>query len=470
MHDGSARRLGLLACLLGGLGAAAPAAAQPAQTAPARAQLIPYADPAFGFELKVPAGWTYDRTRFQEFEDSIGLLRGTAPGGREALQILVFRSFPMKPFEDWIVDFGKALAQTSDSKGVKWETVQLPPRAGAVLTFSSKLGADTLRSHCLCVPFDPNTVWVLVYSATVFGEQEAQRARALFDELTASLRVLYDPAEAERLAPALDRGKALLARLRARAGQVEIDDAPYTYEISVAGKPIGYLLRRISREEYVFSGPRARRRYAKDGLRVRERSWRFDDDGTVRFSRLDLFSSFDLRSELIEYQQTQLPAPDVQPQTPLVKVDQVIREDDVLFSSYTTSLDRTLPDPAKPISVGPVYLDLAWVRLLPGLLAGEPPEPHTVAIYNTETRALLAHTVTPCGPQDLPGHTGPVLAFETRDGFIDRPSRLYTDSRGTLLRLEAGDLLLTRVPAAEIERKYGPRRDAARARFGLRED
>jgi hypothetical protein len=55
-----------------------------------------YADPAFGFELQVPAGWVYDRTRFHNFKDSIGLLRGHAPGGRRGLQIQIFRNFPVQ--------------------------------------------------------------------------------------------------------------------------------------------------------------------------------------------------------------------------------------------------------------------------------------------------------------------------------------------------------------------------------------
>lgn len=442
-------------------------AAQQPQPVSAHQQLVPYADPAFGFELRVPAGWSYDRSRFQEFEESIGLLRGSAPAGRQALQIMVFRSFRMKPFEDWVVDFGKALAELTRSARVDWETIRIPPRAGAVLSYRSKVGVDTTQSHYLCVPFDPHTVWVLVYRGVALSEQDQQRLRAEFDSIAQSLKVHYDPQDAERLGPALDRGKVVLDKLRQRAADVRIDDTEHAFEIMVAGEAIGYLTRRVTREEYTFSHRNARRRYAKDGLRVRERSWRFAEDGTVRHARLDLFSSFDLRSELIEYQQTQFPAPDVQPQVPLTKTDQVIREDDVLFSSFTTSLDRALPNPGKPVNVGPVYLDLAWVRLLPELLMTEPREPHAFAIYNTETRALLAHTIQFKGEHKLAGHSGPAFAFEIREGFIDKPSRTYVDERGGLLRLEAGQVLLERVPREQLERKYGPRRDATRKRFGI---
>ena len=121
-----------------------------------------------------------------------------------------------------------------------------------------------------------------------------------------------------------------------------------------------------------------------------------------RYSHLDAFSSFDLRSEVVEYQQVHIPAPDVPDAQPLIKTDQVIREDEVLVSSFTTSLDKGLPNPRKPIEVGPVYLDLAWVRLLPGLLLSGNDEPRAFAIYNTETRSLVQHLITPQGEKKLP--------------------------------------------------------------------
>lgn len=438
---------------------------QDTQPAPTSMPTVNYTDAAFGFELELPAGWDYDRTRFQEFKNSLGLLRARDPGGRRSLQIIVFRSFDMKPFEDWIVDFGKASAELTNSERVDWETWKLPPRAGAILTFSSMLGAMPVRTHYLCVPFDPSTVWVLIYTGPAAGDDERRQVRREFDQVTATLRIHYDPEESARLTPALERGKALLEKLHAQAARVRLDETEYLYDFALAGKPVGYLQRRISREEYVFSGPQARKRYAKDGVRVRERSWRFAEDGTIWYVRVDLFTSFDGQSEMIENRQIQIPPPDIQPQQLVTRLDQVVREADALFSSYTTSRDKTLPDPSKPISVGPVYLDQAWERLLPGLLLGGSEEMHAVAIYSSETRSLLSHTIKPLGQRKLPGTDTPAYAFEVRDGFIGRPSRSYTDERGTLLRLEAGDLTLTRTPRESIEKKYAARRDEARKRF-----
>jgi len=101
------------------------------------------------------------------------------------------------------------------------------------------------------------------------------------------------------------------------------------------------------------------------------------------------------------------------------------------------------------------------------LLRDSPPEPLAAAIYDGETRALVAHTVRPLGERKLGGYDGLAHAYEVRDGFIDRPSLLYCDERGNPLRLEAGELIVTRISRHEADRKYGPRRDEARRRFSL---
>ncbi len=454
----------LLAILVAAVGwRTAPVAGQASQPS---GDWVAYTDPSFGFELRVPNGWEYDRTRFQPFKDCVGLLRGRDPAGRRGLQVMVFRSFPMPPFEEWIVDFGRSSAELLNSPRTDWETWRLPPRAGAILTYTSKLGAVTTRGHYLCLPFDPNTVWVLTYTGAISGEAEQPQVRSEFEQIIGSLKVHYDPEEAERLAPAYDRGRALIGRLRGQP-KLRLDEDRHFYEVGVAGRPVGYLERRIAREEYVFSAPDAKRRYAKDGVRVRERSWRFAEDGTVLYGRLDLFSSLDLRSELMENEQMQLPPAGVAGE-PLVRTEKVVREDGVLYASGTTSRDTGLPDPGKPIEVGPVYLDQAWARLLPGLLLSEQDmQPVAVAVYNFDTRALVSHQIVPRGERPLEGFEGPTFVFEVREGFIAQPGTLWCDERGTLLKLDTRDLTLTRMGAAEIERKYGPRRDAARERYKI---
>ena len=93
-----------------------------------------------------------------------------------------------------------------------------------------------------------------------------------------------------------------------------------------------------------------------------------------------------------------------------------------------------------------------------------------MAVYSWEVRALLCHVIRFLGERPAPGHEGRAFAFEVREGFVDAPTLLCTDSRGTLLRLESGDLLINRVPREEIERKYAARREAASKRFQPAQD
>ncbi len=494
-------------CLAVGVGLASGAivGAQTAQSTSSPASgpaMIPYADTAFGFEMRVPAGWDYDRARFQQFKDSVGLLRGRSPGGQQALQVQIFRIQPnvvpgaanrpervdLPSFEDWVIEFSKALAESGDAVPFKAEELAaegenrqqnalvqidpwpLPPRSGALLAYQTRIGANTARTLTLCMPFDASTVWVLVLTGVANDAAQAAQLRADCECIARTLTIQYDPADVQQLGAAFERGRKIIDQVRAVGSQVRLNEAEEYYDISLGGKGIGYLRRRIARAEHEFTSPGARFRDTRPGLRVWERSWRFADDGTVRKTRLDMFSSFDRQDELIEHQTTQIPALDVQPQQLLVKTDQVIRKKDVLFSSFTTNLDRTLPEPGKPLGTGPVYLDLAWVRVSPGLLLKAPPEAHAFAIYDTETRALSSQTMTPLGERKLEGVEGPVFAFEVREGLVSRPARTYTDARGTLLRMEAGDLVVRRVTKAEVEKAYGAKRDAAAKRFNLQDD
>lgn len=83
----------------------------PAGSATPSPNLIPHVDPTFGFELGIPAGWSYDRARFEQPEGAIGLLRGRNPAGAQALQVLVFRDFEVAGFPAWLDGFARRLAE-----------------------------------------------------------------------------------------------------------------------------------------------------------------------------------------------------------------------------------------------------------------------------------------------------------------------------------------------------------------------
>ena len=427
---------------------------------------VPYSNPAFGFEMQVPAGWTYDRARYQGPAGALGLLRGERPDGTEILEILIYRSFEMKGFPAWVDAFASELGKLHGTKQVevkRWKKAS--PRPGALLTLDVKVGGYLTRTHYVCVPFDPSTVWVAALASRVPDKSAERALRKRFEEIAGSLSISYDPVEVEQIAAAFDRGMVICRKLKTTASEVSADGVERYYDIRVGGKSIGYLMRWMRREHQALDDPRFSGR-SKEGLRVHEESWRFADDGTVRCTELDMFSSLDMRSELIENRSTQIPATDVASQRLYIELDQCVREGNGLFSSFSTNVNAELPDPRPPVPIGPRYLDLAWVRMLPRLLRDAPSEMHAFAVYDSQTRALTVYTIRPLGPDKIPGPGGGAgYAFEVGEGFATRPSRVYTDAMGNVVRIEAGDLVVQSTTKDDVERRYSDRRAPARLRL-----
>ncbi len=446
---------------------AAGALAQTTQPAAPQSGTMPFCDPTFGFEMQLPAWWTYDRARFQGPAGALGLLRGHDASGNQALQILIFRGTEATAFDRWLSDFKGKLAVLHGKAHIAQRNLKSANRQRTIFVIDPQVGASRTVTHYLCISFDPNTVWTLVLASVISTPAEQEALDKAFDTLAESVNVLYEPLEVKQISAAFDRGLEILKSLRATATQVEIDPTERYYEISIEGKPIGYLMRWQRRENEALTDPRIRGSKHKDGLRVSEVSWRFADDGTARSTELNLFTSFDQRSELIENHNTQVPAPDAPTQRLYIELDQCVREDDTLFSSFSTNLQPNLPDPRPPLPIGPRYLGLAWVRMLPELLLNKPSEDYAFAVYDLQVRALSVHLIRPLGPATVPGPGGGSgFAFETRDGFVTQPSKLYTDDKGNLLRMESGTFALAPISRAEAEQRYGARRDAAQAKMG----
>jgi hypothetical protein len=425
---------------------------------------MPYVDPTFGFELRVPAGWSYDRSRFEAPQGAIGVLRGSAPDGLQALQILIFRNMDTPEFSVWLEDFLERMGQVHGGRRVPESHTALEGGERAIMLIDARTTGRRTQTYYVCVPFDARTVWVLVLASAVANDADEQAVRACVEQIADSVQVLYDRVEAHQIEAAFERGLAVLRELRVGAAHIDIDATEHFYEFVVAGQPVGYLVRQTRPEERPLDDPRFPARLVR-GLRVREESWRFAEDGTVRHTEINLFSSFDLRNELIEHRSTLIPAADVPSQRLYIELDQCVRQGDALVSSFSTNVEPGLPDPQPPLPIGPRYLDLAWIRLLPRLLLAAPQEWYAFAAYDSQTRALGVYMIRPQGSGPVPGSGVDGLSYETREGFMPQASRVYTDQRGHVMRMESGDLAVVQVSRAEVEQRYAARREPARQRM-----
>lgn len=430
----------------------------------ASGETIPFVDVSFGFRMRLPAGWAYDRTGFFGPGESVGLLRGKAADGRATLQVLIFPNSAAEPFDKWLETFAKMAAEIADAQGGKAVPRPLGQREAAVISIAARFGADQTVTLYYCVPLDATTTWVFSFSTLVASAENDEPARRAFEKIVDTLNVTYDPAAAERIREELRAGlKFQEKRLRPHIAGVLVDPTRRCYEILLAGKPIGYLTREASREQASLDDPRFTKA-GKDGIRVRERSWRFMPDGVVHHSRVDLFTSNDQSTELAEIHVAQIPPGDA---PPLIKIDQYVREENVLFSTYRTSVDNGLREPRAPIRVGQTYMGLAMTRMLPTLLGPGDGPPLAFTVYDADTRALITHVIDPLGPRDVPETGGKSLnAFETREGFVGQPAMTYTDPDGAVVRIQAGDLTFNRASEEELEARYAAKRDAAEAKLG----
>ncbi len=443
------------------------------QTTAARdcpATTIPFVDKTFGFSMRLPAGWTYDRTGFFGPGGSLGALRGASPDGRATLQILVFRELKTPVFSEWVEYFSKQLGAINGTQRVRVQGTTVAGRPAAFVIVDARLGIDQTRTTYCCVRFDEGTIWVFSY-AQVLGKALADRSPAQGDRtvpvsprikrLTDSLRVIYNAPLARQMAVALQRGRAYLARfaLQDAIRSLRLDTAERYYEIRIKGRAVGYMTRRVQPDTEPLQDARPGVR-GKEGLHIREQSYVFADDGSVDYARIDLFSSRDGETDLYEIWNAQIAPPGADNQPVRMTRDQCMREQDTLFSTFTTNADRGLPAPRRPLKLDKSYLGLAWVRALPGLLGTSPQPALGFTIYDTETRTLVTHVITALGSRPLPEHAGQTAyAYETRAGFVETPGIVYTDAYGNLLRFEAGDFVLRQSTKAEIERRFGQRRD-----------
>lgn len=436
---------------------------------------IPFVDRGFGYELALPAGWRYDRTAFFGPGGSLGLLRGFGARGQESLQILLFRNVKPCTMQEWTEFFSRQLGGVSGVTGVavkfQEKTTDAGSRPFGYVLVRARDGADRIETVYYCTHFDESTIWIFAKAGVLPADAAPPpTANAGFDvpadfqTIVKSLRVTYDPAIAEEMRKALERGKEWLAeyKLQEAIRALRLDEETRFYEIRLKDRAIGYLTRKYAREFRTLDDTGGKRGgKKKEGLRVREVSWRFGEDGSAFHSLIDLFSSVDGVSDMYERIDTSIPPPGKTESMVVSTCDQVLRESDVLFSTFRTSLDQTPPDPRPPLKLDPAYLGLTWVRALPALLGKTERTSIGFMIYDSETRALAMQSMLPRGESALPESDQKAYLYETQEGVVESRARLFTDARGHMLRVEAGDLLIRLSDEAAIERLFAEKRASA---------
>lgn len=448
------------------------AAAWPAAGQQSQPRLETYADSNQGFALDIPADWSYDRADFDGPGGSTGVLRGVS--GDLTLQVYIFAGTPADPFDAWVA----GLAQSLRGIGGVEDVTIVPLAAGAEerpagrIEVDALVGGQRVRSRYHCVRMAAQRVLVLVLAYPREDPAVAAGGLSLFERCADALTITFDPERAAALAAARERGRAFIqdAHLHHAILRLRLDQEPHYYRIERGGKSVGYLERRYQRAQHSIDDPRFGAT-GKDGLQVGERVWRFEPDGAVAFTALDLFSSVSGTTDLYEISEALVPA--AAQHRPRVVRDEVLREGDGLVSSVRTSQDLVaFPDPRPKIRLPDDFLGLAWRRALPAILAVSPETPGELAfsVYDASMRRLTVESIRPLASGELEPVVETLGAelrdgFEIRRGFEPQASRVYVDRRGHMLRLDAPDGRLVAATAEQIEELFAKRREAAATRL-----
>lgn len=451
--------------------ASAPAATQPAADAGIVSTGI-YAENSFGFEIAIPSDWTYDRARFNApGEGGLGLCRGRSLSRRATLQFVLYRTVGLTPFDRWMERFKAALLRVPDTTLVA--QTDKPAQFPAIeLELDATGGGETNKSFYYAVELDPSTFLMIVYSGYLDPSADAGAPRKQFDTLLATLKINYTTERRKAIDEAMARGRDLMLDLRQAAEHREWKDRPLFFELFQSGQPVGYVAQRITRDQRSLDDPMSGGN-VKTGLHVKQEAWRFGENGSVQRDKSELFASFDHRSELMENESTPIPGPTAPIQQAITTIEQVIREDDILVTSIRTTLDTKFPDPREPVRAGPTYLGAAWVRVLPMLMTRPPGLAYAFSVYDSQTRGLITHVVENLGERELPAPPGKtdgiasrkVRAFAVSEAYSPTPSLVYVDAAGEILRIDAGDTIMTQITDKEVERRYAARREDARKRL-----
>ncbi|MCA9243343.1 MAG: hypothetical protein KDA32_05265 [Phycisphaerales bacterium] len=431
----------------------------PAQTTASDYPTIRFESPEFEFTMQIPAGWEYDRSPTPGPGDSLRLLRGVPATKRAAFELVVFRNKAAVAPSDWFDQIGQGILKDEGAQ-TRRETVQHQARDAIEVEYQRLNPDGEVRAIWFFIELRRDIVLAARFTAKSSGaDLEGLRAEA--GQYARSLRLPLEGRDAASLRAAFERGRELkFSRLERYAHRIEVDPDVRAYEIHNGENAAGFLTRQFERERRGISGAGG-----KPGLRLRERSLRFQEDGSSVYTRLDSFASFDLQTELTELETAVIPPPGDE-SAPGRRVDRYVREGASVILTTQSTQNQGEPETLPPMTCGPEYLSLPWARLAPGLIGVEQGEPLAFRTLDPAVREMSWMLIAPLGPaKDIEG----AFAWQIEEALTPTAGRMVGDARGIMRVFKMGDIELREIDAKTLETRYGPRRDALLKRLNLRD-
>lgn len=417
-----------------------------------------YVDGTYGISLRPPQDWRLDRQRVAA-DGSTTLLRmfETTTAGQQGRSITL--SIQM---DDTARTIERRLSRKvrgiefdhSDADVLSQQVQTIAEKPGALLS-ASLMDAGSKRFRMLAmIEIRPRQYFELSYDGPFETKAAAER---MFYLVLGSIRLLVDPIEESEMAAALDHGKEWLGSLSADALETSLDGLRFL-EIRMKNEPVGII--RIEESAHTWK--------KRAGVRIRERTWTFNQDGSATRTQATLFVGDDLQCERWkESVTTLLPAREGRAETIENAWEEGLRDGEVLLTNQTYQLGVP-PKENPPVRTPATYLPRAVARLLPRLI-GNLDKPRKVAFtaFDHERAGLIVRTFELKGKAPPPTGVsrGEAFRIEEREGVMAVPSVVFVDSTGRVLHIESGDMTIVPAQREDLERRFGDRIQQAEARM-----
>lgn len=422
---------------------------QPAFTGIPKGSLGPeYVDGSFGFALRPLAGATIDRHK-RTIENRMQLAQFVRLEIGWSMSVRLWESERPVDVEAARKDLGANLIfQYPDLSITRAEAVDLGSRSSVRLAASfSNEGQSWLRQQAV-VPLHGRNYILITLTSPADDNRIATEA---FGHILESFQVIRTRVQQEQLDAALRRGTQLLKNLTVNGKSALTKANPTTYlRTTRDGVPIGF----VQIEEGVSTVNH------ENGLRISQRAWLFNADGSTQYMQEDKFVADNLSYDEWRNLSQFLPAKDSDPKPAMVvSIEGGVRESDQLIVEFSNQAGMMDKKKNKGIQVEGSYAPAAWPLLLPRLVDLNQPELYAFSMYDTDRRGLVMRVFRVLGPAQITvgGRRLSAFRIEDSEGLVPPFSEIYVDQAGRLLRLVSGQIEMSVATQPQIEQEFGPK-------------
>ncbi len=406
-----------------------------------------YVDGAFAFSIRPPQGCRIDREKKAVFSGGIQLVEFARSDG--PWRLAVTRSSTERPvtIDEMMQGLPLDLIRNRpDGQIIARRKRTIAAHDGALVAVSYPSdGVDWYVQEAI-VRLKPAQFFRITFRTPL---QNREEATDVFGAIVDSFDLIHSEPTQASIKQASQRGIGLLARLSGRTLADKLVSENY-FRFVVDGADAGYLRVRESATEHKGIA----------GVRIRERTWMFEKDGSYKHVSSDFFVSDDLANETWESRMHVLfPADKTTPLRLLTVFERARRVRDTLIVAFNKGPDE--PELAnRVLSVPKAYIPMVVQRLLPRLVDLNQEQLYAFGAYGSDRRGIVTRTfrVLGSGITTIDGRVTRGYRLQDCEGIAPPATDMFVDKDGHVLQVVSGDVVMLPATKQQIDRLYGEKR------------